>query len=248
VNEDLARLFTLSGRVALVTGASRGIGHALADGLAAAGARTIGIARSATAAPFRHSVTYLVADVREGVEPMIEDLINRFGALDILVNAAGISLAPEAQPDALLAFDWTLETNLRSAYAVCLAAAKVMRPGSSIINVTSIGAHAGFPDNPGYVAAKGGLRSLTQALAVDLGPRGIRVNALAPGYIHTDMTAASHADPLLHEARRQRTCLGRWGEPDDLVGGCVFLASGASGYMTGQSLIIDGGWTAKGLT
>lgn len=248
MSEDLAKLFSLSGRVALVTGASRGIGHALADGLAAAGAQTIGIARSAAAVPYQHSVTYSVADVRKGVEPVIEDLIAHYGALDILVNAAGISLASDAQPNALLAFDRTLETNLRSAYAVCLAAATVMRPGSSIINVTSIGAHAGFPDNPGYVAAKGGLRSLTQALAVDLGPRGIRVNALAPGYIRTEMTSASHADPQLHEARRRHTCLGRWGEPDDLVGGCVFLASGASAFMTGQSLIIDGGWIAKGLT
>lgn len=248
MSEDAAQLFSLSGRVALVTGASRGIGHTLADGLAAAGAQTIGIARSATPAPFRHTLDYVVADIREGVEPMIEEIVDRFGALDILVNAAGVSLAPETDADALLAFDRTLETNLRSAYAVCLAAAKVMRPGSSIINVTSIGAHAGFPGNPGYVAAKGGLRSLTQALAVDLGPRGIRVNALAPGYIHTEMTAASHADPERHEARRRHTCLGRWGEPDDLVGPCVFLASAASGYMTGQSLIIDGGWIAKGLT
>jgi NAD(P)-dependent dehydrogenase (short-subunit alcohol dehydrogenase family) len=106
----------------------------------------------------------------------------------------------------------------------------------------------GFPDNPGYVAAKGGLRLLTKALAVDLGPRDIRVNALAPGYIHTDMTAASFADPERHAARARHTCLGRWGEVEDLVGGAIFLASDASRYMTGQDLVIDGGWTAKGLT
>jgi gluconate 5-dehydrogenase len=245
---ELARLFSLEGKVALVTGASRGIGHALADGLAAAGAKTIGVARSTTAEPFSQQVAYVSADVREDAEAIVARAIDGFGALDILVNAAGVSL-PTTGPDAALAaFDQTLDVNLRAAFALSVAAAKVMRDGSAIINVTSVGAHAGFPDNPGYVAAKGGLRSLTQALAVDLGPRGIRVNALAPGYIRSDMTAGSYADPEMNEGRRRRTCLGRWGEPEDIVGGCVFLASDASRYMTGQSLIIDGGWLAKGLS
>ena len=84
-------------------------------------------------------------------------------------------------------------------------------------------------------------------MAVDFGPRGVRVNCLAPGYVHTAMTEASFADPERHAARAAATCLGRWGEVDDMVGGAIFLASGASGYMTGQDLIIDGGWTAKGL-
>jgi gluconate 5-dehydrogenase len=245
---ELARFFSLEGKVALVTGASRGIGHALADGLAAAGAKTLGIARSAVAEPFAQQVTYFAADVREGGVAIVERAIADFGALNILVNAAGISLPPTGRDTALLAFDQTLEVNLRAAFALSLAAGAVMQEGSAIINVTSIGAHAGFPDNPGYVAAKGGLRALTQALAVDLGPRGIRVNALAPGYIRSDMTAASYSDAEMNEARRARTCLGRWGEPEDIVGGCVFLASDASRYMTGQSLIIDGGWLAKGLS
>ena len=248
MTEAAAKLFSLEGKVAIVTGASRGIGHALADGLAAAGAQTVGVARSEVAPDYAHPVAYCPADVRQDADKIVRFAVDRFGALDILVNAAGITLAQTDADSALRNFDNTIEINLRAPLALALAAAKVMTSGGSIINVTSIGAHLGFPGNPGYVASKGGLRSLTQALAVDLGPRGIRVNALAPGYIHTDMTAASYADPVKNEARRRHTCLDRWGEPEDLVGGCVFLASDASRYMTGQSLVIDGGWTAKGLT
>ena len=248
MTETLADLFSLKGKVAVVTGASRGIGHALAEGLSAAGALTVGVSRSASPPSFTHPVAYCPADVRSDAEAIVRFAVDRFGTLDILVNAAGITLAQTDADQALQNFDETIAVNLRAPLALALAAAKVMKPGGTIINLTSIGAHLGFPGNPGYVASKGGLRSLTQALAVDLGPRGIRVNALAPGYIHTDMTAGSYADPEKHEARRRHTCLGRWGEPEDLVGGCVFLASDASRYMTGQSLVIDGGWTAKGLT
>jgi gluconate 5-dehydrogenase len=247
VTDAVAKLFSLGGKVAVVTGASRGIGHALAEGLAAAGAQTVGVARSETAPPFAQPIAYCPADVRDEADKIVRFAVDRFGGLDILVNGAGITLAQTDADSALSNFDDTIAVNLRAPLALALAAAKVMRPGGSIINVTSIGAHLGFPGNPGYVASKGGLRSMTQALAVDLGPSGIRVNALAPGYIHTDMTAGSYADPEKNEARRRHTCLGRWGEPEDLVGGCVFLASDASRYMTGQSLVIDGGWTAKGL-
>jgi gluconate 5-dehydrogenase len=248
VDAALARLFSLEGKTALVTGASRGIGATLADGLAGAGANVVGVARSpAPRDPFRHPVRYVAADVAAGLGALVAEIVAEHGRIDVLVNAAGVSVS--AAPDqALAAFDATLEINLRAAYAACLAVAPYMTSGGSIINVTSINSLVGFPGNPGYVAAKGGLRLLTKALAVDLGPRDIRVNALAPGYIRTDMTAASFADPERRAARARHTCLGRWGEVEDLVGAAVFLASDASRYMTGQDLVIDGGWTAKGLT
>lgn len=248
VDPAVASLFSLDGKIALVTGASRGIGAAIADGLAGAGATVIGVARSpAPREPFRNPVRYIAVDVAQGVTALVTGVVAEFGRIDLLVNAAGVSLSPADPDQELSAFDATMDVNLRAAYAMCLAVAPHMGKGSSIVNVTSINSLVGFPGNPGYVAAKGGLRMLTKALAVDLGPRGVRVNALAPGYIHTDMTAASFADPERRAARARHTCLGRWGEVEDLVGAAIFLASDASSYMTGQDLVIDGGWTAKGL-
>jgi NAD(P)-dependent dehydrogenase (short-subunit alcohol dehydrogenase family) len=249
VDPVLARLFSLEGKTALVTGASRGIGAALTDGLAGAGANVIGVARSpAPRQAFRHPVRYVAADIADGVETLVAAIVTAHGRIDVLVNAAGMSVPAGTTDQALNTFDAILALNLRAAYAACLAVAPHMAErGGSIINVTSINSLIGFPGNPGYVAAKGGLRMLTKALAVDLGPRGVRVNALAPGYIHTDMTDASFADPERRAQRARHTCLGRWGEAEDLIGAAIFLASDASRYMTGQDLVIDGGWTAKGL-
>ena len=149
----------------------------------------------------------------------------------MLVNAAGISLPASATTSELQRFRDTLAVDLSGVYATILAAYPLLKKagGGSIINVTSINSVRGFPGNPGYVAAKAGLAGLTRALAVDYARDGIRVNALAPGYVATEMTAASFADPAMHEDRRRHTMLGRWGEPDDLVGAAIFLASAGLG-------------------
>jgi gluconate 5-dehydrogenase len=248
-NHALSHLFSLSGKVAVVTGASRGIGFAIADALAGAGATVIAIARSVQPREaFNSLVEYISADVGSNIEKTFADIVNRHKKIDILVNAAGVTLPTVSGSVAELDnFQEMLKINLAAPFACCLAARQHMRQGASIINVTSIGSVLGFPGNPGYVAAKGGLRMMTKALAVDYGASGIRVNALAPGYIHTDMTAKSFADPVLHEQRRKHTCLNRWGTVDDVVGAAIFLASDASAYITGQDIFVDGGWTAKGL-
>jgi len=248
----LDELFSLSGRVAIVSGGSRGLGAAIAAGLARAGASTIALARSEVGQVTpADGVTYRTCDVTEAgaFEAVVAEIEAQFGRLDILVNAAGVTRQAPAGLQSQVDFEATLTANLSAAYATCAAAAAAMRKsgGGSIINVTSIGSVLGFPGNPGYVAAKGGLRMLTRALAMDLADWRIRVNNLAPGYIRTEMTEASWADPERHEARRRHTMLGRWGEPGDLVGAAIFLASDASAYVTGQDLFVDGGWTAKGL-
>ena len=243
------RLFSLSGRVAIVTGASRGIGAAIAAGYAAAGAAVVAVARSS--APAVEGVSFHSCDVTDSAAfaRLCRDVFRQHRRLDTLVNAAGMTKPGAAGSGALAAFDETLATNLRAAYSCSLAAAEHMAKsgGGAIINVTSIGSVLGFPDNPGYVAAKGGLRMLSKALAIDLAPARIRVNNLAPGYIRTAMTEASFADPMRREQRQRHTILGRWGTPDDLVGAAIFLAADASSYVTGQDLLVDGGWTAKGL-
>lgn len=249
--DEIGQMFSLDGRVAVVTGASRGLGAAVADGLAAAGAKVVGVARSVPADGVETLVEYESCDVTDTArfKELCGLVMRKWGRIDILVNAAGVTLPAEGLRQDLSVFRKTIETNLSSLYACCTAVAENMdgHRGGSIINFTSIGAVRGFPDNPAYVAAKGGVQALTRALAVDLGAVGIRVNNLAPGYMRTDMTSASYADPDENERRRCHTILGRWGEPQDIVGAAIFLASDASSYVTGTDLFIDGGWTAKGL-
>jgi NAD(P)-dependent dehydrogenase (short-subunit alcohol dehydrogenase family) len=239
-------LFELRGKTALVAGASRGLGAAIASGLASAGARVVAVGRSRQAdVP---GAIYKSCDVQDaaGFSAICDELCASGGQLDIYVHAAGVT-HPETDQRPQT-FRKTIETNLSAAYECSrAAAARMPATGGAIVFVTSIGARLGFPDNPGYAASKGGLQALTRALAVDLGPRGIRVNAVAPGYMRTAMTEASYADPDRHEARRARTILGRWGTSEDVVGTVVYLVSAASAYVTGQEIAVDGGWTVRGL-
>ncbi|MBR0953452.1 SDR family oxidoreductase [Bradyrhizobium canariense] len=240
--------FSLAGKIAVVTGASRGIGAAIATGLRDAGATVFGLSRSGTAP---QGVSAIACDLSddEAIESAFRTVAAQGGRIDALVNAAGISLPAQSAEGELVRFRATVATDLTGVYATILAAHPLLKNAGSaaIVNVTSINSVRGFPGNPGYVAAKAGLAGLTRALAADYAPDGIRVNALAPGYVATEMTAKSFADPHMHEARRRHTMLGRWGQPADMVGAAVFLASEASAYVTGQELFIDGGWTTKGL-
>lgn len=243
--------FSLEGTVAIVTGASRGIGAAIATGLAEAGAAVHGISRTGDGPS---GIVHHKCDVADtaAIGPCMQTLGRAATRIDILVNAAGASFPPvpgDGDPDEINRFERTLRVDLTAPYAFTLAALPYFRAagGGAVLNVTSINSTLGFPGNPGYVAAKAGLAGLTRALAVDLAVDRVRVNALAPGYVHTRMTEASHADPALHERRRRRTALGRWGQPDDMIGAAIFLVSPAAAYITGQELFVDGGWTINGL-
>jgi NAD(P)-dependent dehydrogenase (short-subunit alcohol dehydrogenase family) len=242
-------LFSLKGRVILVSGASRGIGLAIAQGLHEAGAVVQGFSRSAK--PANISFDYRVCDITDG--GVFDQLVNQayadHGRIDGYLHIAGVTNPSTAMGQDDDAFRVTLDVNLSSAYRCCRLVANVMalNNGGSIALVTSIGAFQGFPGNPAYVASKGGLRMLSKALALEWGTLNIRVNALAPGYIETDMTKISFNDPVKREARSARTILGRWGKASEMVGAAIFLMSDASSYMTGADLVVDGGWTAKGL-
>ncbi len=252
----LADLFSLRDRVALVTGASSGIGRALATTLAEAGAAVCLLAR-------RESELVTLADEinagggraaavacdltdRAALPGGVERAAACFGPPDILVNAAGIN--PRRPADALTEEEWdaTIEINLSVPFFLAqrLAPAMCERGWGRIINLASLQSVRAFADGAPYGASKGGVMQLTRALAQAWSSRGVTCNAIAPGFFPTELTARVFADPARTTALAARTMIGRNGELDDLRGTLVYLASRASDYVTGQTLFVDGGFTA----
>ncbi len=245
--------FNLDGRVALVTGSSRGIGWAIAQGMAAAGARVVLHGRDlealrARAEELGDGTATLAFDVTDAaaVRTAFGRIKADWGGLDILVNNAGV--IPRKPVLETTDEDWqsVIDSNLTAYFRLAREAARLMVQAKRgrIIMVSSIMGLLARPTIPGYVTAKAGLHGMTRALAVELAPHGITVNALAPGFVPTDATAALHADPKFNEWISGRAPLGRWCEPDELAGPAVFLASDAASYVTGHVLVVDGGLTA----
>lgn len=254
MEHKLKDLFSLEGRVAIVTGASRGIGAAIAEMFSAAGATVIGIGRSEQPdAASRHDIQYQRCDITDSdaFKAVCESAMERHGRLDCLVNNAGIFIPAKNPGDRLNAFDGQIEANLKAAYACAIAASDLMisaSNGGSIINITSIGGVRGFSGLAGYAASKGGLEQLTRAMAMDLGAHNIRVNNIAPGYIITDMNKHTlTTDPEGRARRLKRLILKRHGETSEVASAALFLASPAGAYLTGDTLHVDGGWHAQGM-
>ncbi|MBP6865302.1 MAG: SDR family oxidoreductase [Candidatus Didemnitutus sp.] len=244
--------FQLTGRRALVTGSSRGIGLALAGALAAAGAHVVLNARDA--ARLAGAVEGLRAtgasaeacafDVTD--EAAVLAAIPALGAIDILVNNTGIQRRGPLATMSLVDWNAVLHTNLTSAFLVARAVVPGMiaRRAGKIVNVCSLMSEFARPTTGNYAAAKGGLKMLTRAMCAEWAPHNIQVNGLSPGYILTEMTEPLAADPKFDTWIKGRTPAGRWGSVSDLSGACVFLASPAADFVNGQILTIDGGLSA----
>jgi gluconate 5-dehydrogenase len=246
----------LHDRIALVTGSSRGIGLALARALGQAGATVVlnarhGDALQAAAATLAseglsvHVSSFDVCDA-EAVEAAVATIESSLGPIDVLVNNAGIQRRAPLLEFPLADFRELIEVNLVSAFVVGKAVAQFMaqRGRGKIINICSVQSELGRPSIAPYTATKGGLKLLTRGMCADLGPLGIQVNALAPGYFATELTAALVADPTFSQWVEKRTPAGRWGNVDELGGAVVFFASDASSFVNGQILYVDGGMTA----
>jgi 2-deoxy-D-gluconate 3-dehydrogenase len=249
-------LFRLDGKVALVTGASRGIGQAMAIALAQAGADVAGAAQgdqadtqaAVEACGRRYRALRVDVSQLAALAPLVGDVVRELGGLDIVVNNAGIIRRGHAIDFSEADWDAVMDVNLKAAFFLAQAAARqfiAQGRGGKVINVASMLSFQGGVRVASYTAAKSGLMGLTKLLANEWAPHGIGVNAIAPGYIATDNTLVLRQDEKRNGEILARIPAGRWGRPDDLAGATVFLAAAASDYMHGHTLAVDGGWLAR---
>lgn len=252
----VADRFRLDGKTALVTGAASGLGAAIALALADAGAA---VACHGNRRPAEETARRIQALGREGrsfsadlsaddgADSLFADMVAAMGAPDILVNNAGMIHRAAAEDHDLVAWKQVLQVNLTSAFRLCQLAGRQMleRQRGKIINIASMMSFQGGVRIAAYVASKGGIAQMTKALANEWAARNVQVNAIAPGYFRTENTSALQKDETRNRQILERIPAGRWGEPEDLTGAAVFLASPASDYVTGTVLVVDGGWLAR---
>jgi NAD(P)-dependent dehydrogenase (short-subunit alcohol dehydrogenase family) len=242
----------LAGKVAVVTGASSGIGTAIATAMAAAGAEVVLTGRDPRrledcCRPLGDSAAHVAVDLTDDAAPkqIVDTAIERFGSLDVVVHSAGIFEPRPFVETSLESFDRQMDLNVRAPFALTQAAVPHLRGGGVVIFISSIAGHAAFPNSAAYCATKGAVELMTRALAVELAPEGIRVNALAPGNIRTPMNEHLLESAEYEASMVERTPFGRVGVVEDIAPVAVFMASDAARYVHGTSLLVDGGWAAQ---
>ena len=253
----ISNLFSLDGKIALVTGASRGIGRAIAIGFAHAGAvlalvarsesRLVEVQRKIEAIGCRCEVFPSDLGETAGIAELNDRVIQAFGRVDILVNNAGTTHRDDAVDFPEERWDDVLAVNLKSVWLLCQQVGRGMveRGEGKIINIASLLSFSGGIRAPAYAASKGGVAQLTKALANEWASKGVNVNAIAPGYIDTDLSAGLIKDPVRSAELMHRIPAARFGTPDELAGAAIFLASDAAAYIHGHILTVDGGWMAR---
>ena len=253
---QLTSLFDLTGKVALVTGSSRGLGYAIADGLAAAGATIILNARNAEQLASAekdfiekgytvYSANFDVTDSAT-IKAAVAQITNDVGAIDILVNNAGIQYRQPLEEFDEAQWRRVIDVNLNGVFLMTQAVvpAMIARKSGKIINIASVMSEAARRTIAAYTASKGAVKQLTKSMATEWAQHNIQVNAIAPGYFSTELNQALISDEAFNSWVLKRTPAGRWGEPSELAGIAVFLASAASGYVNGQTIYVDGGLLA----
>ena len=250
----LSALFSVEGKVVCVTGASQGLGARAATALAENGAKVVGVARRAEALEewsqdTQGETAWVAADIgdRDILDTIVDDITAPFGAPDILINAAGVNTREPADEVTAEGWDKTIALNLSIPFFLAqkLVGAMKEKAWGRIINFASLQSRRAFPGGIAYGASKGGIDQLTRAMAEAWSSHGITANAIAPGFFPTELTAAVFNDPERAARNAGQTCIGRNGRPEDLDGAILFFASDAGAYVTGQTLFVDGGFTAK---
>lgn len=254
--DDYLQLFSLTGRVAIVTGAGRGLGRTMARALASAGADIVAAART------RAEIESLAAEIEatgrrakaitcdvtseSSCRELVEGAVEAFGRVDILVNNAGINIRKPFLDLPFEEYQRVIETNLYGYFLCAKAAGRylVAQRAGKVINISSILGTVALPTQAAYASSKGAIEQLTKVLALEWAESNVQVNAIAPTYFETELTRPLFEDPDRNRFITERTPMRRWGKPDELAGAVIFLASSASDYITWHTLLVDGGWTA----